>query len=381
MEDRINDREMFRKVPVVALNAYLSSHGWIRKENWEGRVVVWANMRGDQRAELLTPIREHSSAYSTRIAEVVSELSTWEARPPLEVYQDLIAARADVVRFRSLNGTRDDWSLVDGAEMLSISRDLVAAAARFADSPGQAVYRWRASGKVANYLRDVRPVFGLRMWQDFALHSRVVAGYGIQRDMGDDYVAPFPRQVMLALHAGLSKANEAGNKVLGGADLKKTFESAVSHGLNANLCEALAELVQRLHGVTVEVTWASVRPRNVPWNGFSFGESSIDVLRGGAEWLRSVIPFHAYVNGEVVILEREADEPFDGQAVVVCELDKKPVSLYVRFDEADHENAIRAFRQGIRVSLDGDISRTGRRYALLSPRNLSLITGDGESIL
>lgn len=378
MNLEINDREAFQKVSVAGLNAYLESQGWIREETWQDRIVIWSRERAERRNELLTPLREHSSTYSIRIGEVVSELAEVEERPQFDIYQDLIAARADVVRFRSLNGTGSrEWSLHDSAALLTTSRDLLAAAARFADNPGQPVYRWRASGEVANYLSNVRPVFGLRFWHDFALHSPVAAGYGSQGDLGDDFAPPFGRQAMLALHRGLSEARGAQDQVLSGADIEETFEAAVEHGLNANLCDALAGLVERVHGVSVGLTWASVRPKDVSWEGFNFGESSIDVFREGAEWLRHVSPFlNANVVGEVVILEREENRPFDGQTVVIYELDNKAISLYVQFGKGDHDKVKRAFENGIPVSLYGDIHLQGRKYELRSPRNVSLLPSD-----
>ena len=374
MNIEIHDRETFGRVTLAGLSAYLEARGWERRDNWRGRMIVWGCDRGEEYAELLTPIREHSSAYAVRIGEAISELATWEGRSSVEVFQDLLAARADVIRFRSLNGSGGtDRSLVDGAALLDMSRDLLGAAARGADRPGEAVYRWRPSGVVTGYLREVRAVFGVRGWDDFALHSPVPADYGFQADLGDDYSPPFSRQAMLALHQGLSQASLVRDEVMAGSDVTEMFGAAVNRGLNANLCEALAGLVERSHGVSVGLAWASVRPRDVSVEDFSFSESSADVLRGGAEWLRRTSPYlDAHIVGEVVILARETDEPFDGQAVLAYELDGKPVSLHVQFPEESRDTVIRSFRDGIPVSLAGDIYREGRRYVLRSPRNVNL---------
>ena len=379
LDVEIRDSDALGKVSLSALNAYLESNGWVRVENWEDRMVVWACERGEQREEVLTPLHEHSSAYANRISELVSSLSAWESRSQLDIYLDLVAARADVVRIRSLNGANGTgWSLIDGAAVLSMSRDLVSAAARFADHPGEAVYRWRASGVVANYLQEVRPVFGLRWLHDFALHSPVPADHNVQSGFDDSYSAPFSRQVMLALQNGLSEASGVTARVLGGADLSENFEAAVGRGVTANLCDALAGLVERTHGVSVGLTWASVRlPMEASSREFAFGKSSADVLRNGAEWLRRSNPYlNAHVVGDIVILARDEQEPFDGQAVVAYDLDGRPVSLHVKFDPADHDTVLAAFTEGIPVSLDGDIVREGRRYHLREARNVMQVLSD-----
>ena len=136
----INDTTEFRNVSVVGLNAYLKSHGWERREVWRNRVVVWYYENNEQTVEVLTPLAEHSRAYATRIAEVLDELAEIEERPQFDVYRDVVAARADVVRFRSADSLESrEWSLPDGVELLGRSRDLIAAAARSAENPGQPV--------------------------------------------------------------------------------------------------------------------------------------------------------------------------------------------------------------------------------------------------
>ena len=179
---------------------------------------------------------------------------------------------------------------------------------------------------------------------------------------------PSPVKATLALHQGLSQASLVRDEVMAGSDVTEMFGAAVNRGLNANLCEALAGLVERSHGVSVGLAWASVRPRDVSVEDFSFSESSADVLRGGAEWLRRTSPYlDAHIVGEVVILARETDEPFDGQAVLAYELDGKPVSLHVQFPEESRDTVIRSFRDGISVSLAGDIYREGRRLCAQVP--------------
>ena len=372
---QISDRDAFGRVTLVGLNSYLESTGWERRTNWQGRMQVWGCDRGAESTELLAPLREHSAGYAVRIGEAISDLAVWEGRSQVDVFQDLVAARADVVRFRPLNRLGvTDWSVVDGAALLGMSRDLIAAAARGAEYPGQAVYRWRASGTVAGYLREVRAVFGLRGWDDFALHSPVPADFGLQADFGDDYLPPFARQATMALHTGLHEAGNVRDKVIAGVGVSEAIEAAVPRGLNANMCDALAGLIERSHGMSVRLTWASVRPRDTALEAFSFVESSADVLRGGAEWLRRNSPYlNAHITGDVVILAREPDVPFDGDAVVVYELDGKAVSLQVQFPEQYHDVVIMAFREGIPLSLDGDIYRVGRRYEVHSLRNVNLV--------
>ena len=135
-----------------------------------------------------------------RISESVAVISETEERSQLDVHYDLLAVGADVIRLCSLNRAgQSEWSLSDRAEFFTCARDLVSAAARAADRPGQAVYRGRASARVADYIRSVDSLPGYGSASELVLHSRVPAGYEVQGDLGDAFEAPFPRRATIAL--------------------------------------------------------------------------------------------------------------------------------------------------------------------------------------
>lgn len=58
---------------------------------------------------------------------------------------------------------------------------------------------------------------------------------------------------------------------------------------------------------------------------------------------------------------------------MMYELDGRPVALQVQFAIADREEVLRAFRDGVEVSLDGDIHREGNKYKVQNPRNFTVV--------
>lgn len=167
MEVQIRDAAALRRVSPTMLSAYLGAQGWVREETWRGRIVVWSKTGDGGVKELLAPLREHSDAYSVRIAEAVALLAELEERSQLDVYYGLLGAGADTIRLRALNGVgRTGWDLNDSVTFLTHARGLITSAARFAEHPGQAVYRGRASSIVADYVRAVRPLPGYTAGND-----------------------------------------------------------------------------------------------------------------------------------------------------------------------------------------------------------------------
>ena len=378
MEVQIRDGAALRRVSPKMLSAYLESRGWVHEETWRDRIMVWAIAAGERVSEVLIPLREQSGVYATRISEAVEQLAEIEERSQLDVYHGLMEAGADAIRLRPLNGVGESgWTLTDSVSFLTRARDLVTAAARSAERPGEPVHRGRASGQVTDYVRSVRPLPGYETGPELTLHSQVRADYGAQLDMGDAIISPFERQVTLALNNGLREAGRTVDAVLAGQKVLDVFPNAASQGVSANLCEAVAALARGGHGIGVSISWAMVRPAEASDGEFQFPQSVADVFEEGAETLRQNSPFHdAHITGEIVGLDRQRREEFDGHSEVVCELDGRPVALRVQFEKPDHDEVWRAFHDGITISIDGDIDREGRRYTMRKPRNFTVASAE-----
>ena len=374
MDVQIRDSAALRRITPTMLRAYLQSQGWVQEDTWRSRIVVWSKTHHNEIHEVLMPLREQSDVYAIRISEIVSTISGIEKRSQLNVYYDLLGAGADVIRLRPLNGNnKSEWSLSEQADFLGYARSLVTAAARSAENPGNPVHRGRISDRVVDYMKTVRPLPEYVHGSDIVLHSKVPAEFGIQQDMDGGMHAPFPRRTTIALNRGLGEAAKTVESVLGGAEIS-IFGTGANKGASSNLCDALAAMAKQWHGVGINLSWATVRPLDMPDEEFQFVENSADIFTQGAEWLRQKSPFrNADIKGEIVRLERNAKEEFDGKAVVSCLIDDSLASLQVQFHANAREEVMRAFRDGIPISINGDVHREGRRYFLENPTNFSVL--------
>lgn len=374
MDVQITDADELRRVVPMALRAYIQSNAWDHVETWRGRIEVWSKEHDGQAYQILLPLRELSGSYAIRIHEAVEMFSELEGRSQLEVYNDLLGARADVTMIRFLNHVgAKKWSLVDSAELLGCARGLLTAAARAAERPNEPVYRGRPSSEVADYVRSVQALPGYEDHRVLTLHSHVPAGFDDQAYMADEVRPPFSRQAALALNNGLLGARAAAAALIGGAQVSTVFENAKPKGVSANFCEAIADLTKQGGDVEIGQRWAAVRPSSATNGAFAFTESSAEALSDGANWLRRHSPFvNAYVTGEVVHLSRDYQADFDGECVIVHELDSRPIGLKVNLDKEDHADVIRAFEQNLEVSVYGDIHREGNKYILKNPHNFSV---------
>ncbi len=371
---QIQDRTALSSLSILSLRSYLSSRGWKNQGPWGIRpATIYAIEHGGRNWEILVPTRDTVADYAENMAESVEVLAAVEQRSQLDVFYDLSASGADVIRMRSANGIAEQppLSLRRSASMLKDAYDMLAASARAAEKPRPA-YRGKISSDVADYLDNVRPMPSHYQGYALTLHSPVPVGFGRQEDFGDDFNPPFSRLATSKLAQGLGHASTAIEQVVADDSLEP-FRQVVDYGVSANLCDSLAELAKKGRGIEIELTWAGVRPANVPNSHFQFSSTSADILVEAAKSFRLNEPsLDERIVAQVVRLEREPRE-FDGRATVLYVRDDRPIRLQAVFEASSYNTVIRAFEQRDPISVDGDIYRVGNGYELRNPRNLSLL--------
>lgn len=370
---QIRDRAALASLSIIGLRSYLDSTGWNNEGPWGQRpATVYSKEHGGRTWEILAPTKDTIADYAEAMAESVSILAEVEERSQLDVFHDLAATRADVIRVRSANGKANEaLSLRQSAALLNDAYNMVASAARAVERP-QAAYRGPVSSDVAEYLDTVRALPDYPQGFELTLHSPVPLVFEPQGDFWDGFPDPFPRRVAHKLSDALEHSSEAITGVIA-EDTLQHFRHAVPFGVSANLCDAVADLAKKGEGIEIGIIWAPVRPSHIPERRFQFSEHSADILTEAARTFRRNEPLvNESVVAQVVALARNPEE-FDGRATILYLWDRRPTRLQVTFEESSYEIVIRAFQQRDPISVDGDIYRIGGGYELRNPRNLYLV--------
>ena len=368
---QIQDRAALSSLSIVSLRAYLNSRGWTDEGFWGERpITVFSKEHAGRTWEVLVPHRDTIGGYAENMAESVAVLATVEERSQLDVFYELRGAGADMIRVHSTNGAgKETLSLRQSASLLTDVYQMLASAARAAEKP-QATYRGPISSQVADYLDSVRPLPGYDQGYALTLHSPVPAGVGTQEDLGDDFLPPFPRRATLKLAEALEHSSSAISEAVI-EDTLEPFRHAVSHGVSANLCDSVAELAKKGHGIDIGLAWAEVRPSNALESHFPFSANSADILMEAARHFRHNEPsFDEQITAHVVHLDRSPDE-FDGRAILLATRDDRLHRITVKFDRSVYDIAIQAFQEQKPISVHGDVHPLNRGYELRNPRNLS----------
>lgn len=369
MRVNIRDIEALRAVSPAALSAYARASGWTKAEEYGDHSDVYA---ADEMPEIILPRHQSLGDYASVVRQLIEVFAKIAETDELALYRDLVTADRDVVRVRAPEGEGGSVNVSDGVALIHAARDMLHAAACSVRNP-QPIYRMGANKEAAEYLKRVR--LGQTEQGSFvlALLSPVVSPL-IQPGFTSDWPPdeePIERRITRRLFDGLAAARRATEMtVRGDAD---AFRRSVDHGVSANLCEALASVMEPFRVIDVIVTWARTRPAPRFRDVVRFADSDAPILREAARSFRSREPRpNETLVGFVRMLKRDAAER-DGTIILRTSIDGRNQSVMTVLRQSDYERALSAHGERSPVVVKGDLDRVGQRWHLLNPRIVDVI--------
>jgi hypothetical protein len=188
---------------------------------------------------------------------------------------------------------------------------------------------------------------------------------------------PMERQVTRRLVEALEASRNAVELAHSG-DGTSAFESAISSGVSANMCEAVAKLIDQSEGLEISVSWARTRPTPEARRKIAFSESDAAVLKEAARAFRAQQPRPGMsLFGRVHKLKRDQHEA-EGLVTFKAEVDDKMQSVNAVLDQNNYSVAIRAHDARNPVVVTGDLERVGQRWRLTNASVRELAVDDTD---
>ena len=373
MKVSIRDRDALLAVSPAALSAYARVAGWRRGEPYRVHSDIYA---GKKLPEIIVPRTEHLGDYASVVSTLIETFAEVAGQDALTVYRDLVTADRDVIRVRAVDQAYSGSLPVSaGANLVCGARDIVLAAACSLDRP-RPLYRPGANKEASDYLRRVR--LGQTAQGSFVvtLLSPVVSP-PIQMPPAAGAAAreePIERRVTSRLAGALAAARQATDDTSGGdAD---AFPAAVTQGVSANLCEALATLAETLPKLDISVVWARTWPRDAGRSTTRFASHDAPILRAASDAFRIREPqADVTLVGLVQRLTRDETDT-DGTVTVRTSIEGGNQSVAAVLPQSDYHRAILAHKTKAPVVLRGDLERMGQRWRLLNPSLEDVIEND-----
>lgn len=374
MKIDLRDRELLSTLAPLEVAAYLRSNGW---HEHAASSRDWASFTLGTEYEVSLPLSTELRDFSSRMADALRTLEKVENRDQLQIFADLKATAADVVRVRLIDGDASDGSLPlhRAAEVVSRSFDMMYAAACATVDP-KYYFHSRKPQAATDYMQNVRMGQTERGSFVVTLISRVppaLAGLAIS----DDVPEPFERAVTQRLSGALSAINESARLAVATGDIT-SFDASVAKGVSANLCEAIAGMSTAdgtERDVEVSLAWARVRPTAGGTHvRYRVGRDIVPVLREVARVFKTRAPQEDFeVRGPVFRLVRDPPAAAHGEVTVAGFVDGAPRNIWLHLEDPDYSNAADAFKNRQLVSVTGVLRKEGRRYRLHEPRNFRVV--------
>ena len=374
MLTNLRDRDRLIDIAPMALSAYSSAAGWAKSETFGDHSDVYV---GAGLPEIIVPRTQDLGDYADVVSRLIEIFAHVAEVDELTLYNDLIVADRDVVRARADNSDSDgSVDISEGADLVSGARDMLLAVACSLFEP-RPLYRIGANKDANEILGQMRLGQTERGSFVITLLTPVIPPQ-LQEpllpdiDLDDD--PPLHRQLTRRLANALSEVRQATEKASVG--YREAFEKSVSAGSSANLCEALAQMIEPFPSLDVSMTWARTRPMKSPRNTVRFSKADVPILREAARSFRNQEPkLDSRLFGSIQRLKRD-DSETDGTVTLRASVDGKTQSVTAVLNPSDYNRAIEAHRKRAPVIAEGDLDRFGQRWHLVNPRITEVIMDD-----
>jgi predicted aconitase with swiveling domain len=379
MKAHIMDTEALCAISPSALAAFARSENWLKVDGYGAHADVYA---GSNRPEIIVPRTDMLADYASAVSRLIEIFATYRGSDELAVYRDLVSADRDVVRVRVL-GTEDDGSvgLDAGVRIVAQARDMLLAAACAVRSP-QPVYRPHANQEADDYMRRVK--LGQTEPGSFVVTllspvpplldpARGPIDRSAWTNLNDE---PLERMVTRRLMEALEASRHAAEMALSGD--AAAFEKSVAAGVSANLCEAVAGLIEQSDGLDVSVTWARTRPVPETQRKVAFSSKDAEILKEAARTFRQRQPRADVTLFGVVQKLKGTQGEVAGVVTLKAMVDERVQPVSAVLDQANYGVAVHAHAAKTPVIVNGDLERVGHRLQMTNVKVRELQADEGD---
>lgn len=355
--------------------AHLRINGWRSGETGEAWAVFDKQIEGNEVA-IEVPLLGEAPDYRRLAEELLRDLGKVERRAEGTIAHDVQASGNDLVRLGLRGLAFGDGRLPaeSAGRVYERARDLLLAAACAALEP-RAVYAKRKPEAAMDYLRVA--MFAPAEVGSCVLSIEAAVPPKLQEslNLGDDPEPPFVRKVHVTLARALEATRIAASQTAASGKLEPFLEQT-RHGVSANLCDALAGILDesRAESIAASIHFAPVRPvpADVP-RRIDFGRDAAVILKEVATSLRERSPMP---DTELVGIVRKLDSANPSQgglATIAVELEGRLRLVHVNLTAEDYQTAVSAHAERRLARVVGELLRVSRDWKLQNPRGFVVV--------
>jgi hypothetical protein len=374
-------RDLEHTVSLSDLRSFLQVRGWERQstdDEWEVFTLQLPGMDDEARVALPRHPRTDTALHKRRVEKsvkgAIETVAGLSEEDPEEVAATIRGEDRDVlrIRFPVVDGT-SSLSLVDATKHLKELKSLVAYATAAIEDPKpvHSGYRGRMRKMTQHFQfgHTFAGSFGLSIENPITTPPQHLRQFFDDRSPSSDVqVDPFEHRVMERIAQGLVQISQASDE--GGVD---RLVEGYREGVNANMCESLANSLERVSGgITYEFHWS---PRvDVPseleeTGSVRLSSQTVPMLKRANKKLREREPEEVEVVGRVVQLSSREPTRLGSEKSVRIEVTEgggpdEPETVITDLGTEAYHTAIRAHEEETFVRVKGRLTRSGNFWHL-----------------
>jgi hypothetical protein len=376
----MDDNEITAKgASLDSIRRYLQLHGWSETPTRSGATSLFTlTISGDDKIEMPLPTRRDFQGSERLISDALRTLSQLDDRNAPQIIDDINSIGFD--RIRSIIPDElvraDSIDLSVAGSFINNARRLITTTATVELEPS--AFFGRVAKEAIAYTDRCRFGHTFRGSFGFTIESPIVRNDEPSLSIVPQ-VPPFERRVVQRLVRGLNTI-----KLAEATENPGVIAESYQTGFNANMCDALIELVEQTSDrLRFEVAWSPEwHPASdiLQTSAFSIKPSTVGLVRDAAASLRRVkTAQNSTVVGTVIRLKSEHN-PADlldltSPREIVVQWNSPDfgyLNVKVVLPPPDYIVAVEAHKSGRMISISGLLERIGRSWILSSPGNLQL---------
>lgn len=349
-------RATLEQVSPQRLAAYLAKRGWRPERQLGTKGAIWRSETSD--LQLLVPSDPELGDYALRVRDVLTSLSETHGESPAFVLRDLNADGDDSIGMVVTGGAVAEGSIPLDicAPLISDLRDLVLAAA-CSTVQAKASFPGRKAHRAIEYLHAVRLASFSPGSFVVNLESALPPAGAEQMSFlpGHESESPFARQVVNMLGRALEALSPDPDE-----RSAREFEVAVSKGVSANLCDALANMLGHpdISSIAFQFRWATRHPQthSIPAE-IQFSPGHLPKLKRVSEHFRTISPVDEFeLVGIVTGLRRDEGDQI-GIVVVEGPVWGSIRKIRMELGDPDYHTAVLAHDEKRTIRCRGQLSK------------------------